>query len=69
MPIIRNERGRMMLSKMDEYITKMSMKELIDYERCLWVWMDKTKTSPSPHIVQQLNVIHREVEWRAQDPQ
>ena len=69
MPIIRNVRGRMMLSKMDEYVTRMSIKDLIDYERCLWVWMEKTKNNPSPHIVQQLNVIHREVEWRAQDTQ
>jgi hypothetical protein len=67
MPIVVYRKRRYHLSKMDEYITKMSMAELIDYERCLWTWMDKTKKNPSPHIVQQLNTIHREVEWRAQD--
>jgi hypothetical protein len=65
MPIMRNVRGRPVLSKMDEHITKMSMSELVDYERCLWVWMDKTTLTPSADIVRHLNMIHREVEWRA----
>lgn len=67
MLLIRNVRGRKVLSKMDEHVTKMTMSELIDYERCLWVWMEKTKLSPSDDIVRHLNMIHREVEWRAQE--
>ena len=47
----------------DRPLTKMTMRELIDYEKCLWRWM---ATSP-PNIVQVLNAIYREVEWRAQD--
>ena len=65
MPIMRQVKGKPMLSKMDEYITKMSMKELIDYEACLWNWMDKAGSPVD--VARQLNMIHREVEWRAQD--
>lgn len=61
MPIIYRNR----LINLDQHITKMSFKELVDYERALWGWMDKTKGAAS--IARQLNMIHREVEWRAQD--
>lgn len=44
-------------------VSRMTMKELIAYEKHLWEWM---KDSP-PDIVAILNTIHREVEWRAQD--
>lgn len=46
-------------------ITKLSMAELIKYDALLWRWMDKTGGAAS--IARQLNLIHREVEWRAQD--
>ena len=46
-------------------ISRMTMAELIGYERVLWRWMDKTKGAAN--IARQLNTIHREVEWRAQD--
>ena len=47
----------------DDPLTKMSLRELIEYENYLWGWM---ANSP-PNIVAVLNAIHREVEWRAQD--
>lgn len=53
------------ISNLDERIIHMPMKELIKYEQLLWEWMDKTKGAAS--IARQLNMIHREVEWRAQD--
>lgn len=61
MPILF--RGR--ISNLDEKITKMTLSELTKYERLLWRWMDKTKGASS--IARQLNMIHREVEWRAMD--
>lgn len=54
-------KGLLIKSPWDPPITKMSMRELIDYEEHLWKWM---QNSP-PHIVSVLNSIHREVEWRA----
>lgn len=42
----------------------MTMKNLIAYEAILWRWMEKTN---APNIVNQLNAIHREVEWRCQE--
>ena len=47
----------------DVIISKMTMRQLIDYEAYLWGWMGN---SP-PNVVTVLNAIHREVEWRAQD--
>lgn len=46
-------------------VTKMTLGELITYEAVLWRWMDKTKGAAN--IARQLNMIHREVEWRALD--
>jgi hypothetical protein len=66
MPIILQHNGRTRLSRLEERITKMSISELIDYESSLWVWMDKCKTR-GVDIINQLNAIHREVEWRAMD--
>ena len=48
---------------LDDPLTKMSLRQLVEFEAYLWTWM---KNSP-PSIVQILNAIHREVEWRAQD--
>jgi hypothetical protein len=46
-------------------ITKLRMNELIRLERLLWTWMDKT--GGAANIAKLLNIIHREVEWRAMD--
>jgi hypothetical protein len=62
MPIMYRRR----LLRLDEQrITKLSMGELIEYETVLWQWMDKT--GGAANIARQLNLIHREVEWRAMD--
>jgi hypothetical protein len=44
----------------------MTIEELAQYEAALWQWMDKLKFK-SEDVVNQLNAVHREVEWRAQD--
>jgi hypothetical protein len=65
MPIVRRFGQSFKLSTLNERITQMTLPQLIEYERELWVWMDKAK-SPA-NIAVRLNMIHREVEWRAQD--
>jgi hypothetical protein len=65
MPILRRSRRRFVLSRLDERITKLTLRELVEYDEYLWVWMDKAG-SPA-NIARLLNMIHREVEWRAQD--
>jgi hypothetical protein len=70
MPIMLQQHGRNHLTKLQEQrITKMTMAQLIVYEAVLWQWMDKLDRSKmrSESIVNQLNAIHREVEWRAMD--
>jgi hypothetical protein len=62
MPIIYCGRVERLL---DQKITKMSVRELIHYEAELWRWMDKTKGTGT--IALQLNAVHREIEWRAQE--
>lgn len=62
MPFIFHSR---LYKNIDGRVTRMSMPELIAYERLLWRWMDKT--GGAPDIARQLNMIHREVEWRSQD--
>jgi len=48
-----------------EYLTRMSMTEIIEYEKFLWECL---KTLPnSPKIAETMNAIYREVEYRAQD--
>jgi hypothetical protein len=44
-------------------ITKMTTRQLVEYEKYLWTWMGN---SP-PNVVTVLNSIYREIEWRAQD--
>ena len=57
-------KGKMVTPELGEtLLTKMSMRELIDYESYLWQWM----TSSPPRVVNVLNAIYREIEWRAQD--
>lgn len=58
-------KGRVIPSELggELQLSKMTMRQLIEYERFLWGWM---KGSP-PSIVVVLNAIYREVEWRAQD--
>jgi hypothetical protein len=46
-------------------VSRHSMPSLVVLERLLWRWMDKTKGAAN--IARVLNMIHREVEWRAQD--
>ena len=65
MPIVRPVNGRLQVSRLDEIITRMPMEELIEYEAELWSWMDKAESPVS--ISRILNMIHREVEWRATD--
>ena len=60
MPILY--RGRVMPLD-DAKITKMTFAELVHYEQVLWRWMDKT--NGAANIARQLNMVHREVEWRA----
>jgi len=56
--------GRMKALDLDQTpLTKMTLRELIEYENYLWRWM---KDSP-PNVVAVLNAIYREIEWRAQD--
>ena len=46
-------------------ITKMSMRKLTEYEALLWTWMGNGNCPVN--IARELNAIHREVEYRAQD--
>lgn len=66
MPFVwRNKSGRPRLNA-EMYLTRMSFPELEAYEAFLWECMEKLPNSP--HIVTTLNALHREVEYRAQDP-
>jgi hypothetical protein len=65
MPIILHSQGKApRVSHLKERITKMTMRELIEYEAALWCWVGKM---PMENIAGQLNAIYREVEWRSQD--
>jgi hypothetical protein len=66
MPVILRHNGRPRLSNLQERIAKMPMAELVTYDALLWSWMDRLKYK-SQDVVNQLNAIHREVEWRAMD--
>jgi hypothetical protein len=66
MPVILRTNGRPRLSNLQERISKMTMPELVAYESALWRWTDRLKYK-SEDFVNQLNAIHREVEWRAMD--
>jgi hypothetical protein len=66
MPIILRRNGRSRLSSLQERISKMTMAELIAYEAALWRWVDRLKYK-SEDFTNQLNAVHREVEWRATD--
>jgi hypothetical protein len=66
MPIILRRNGRSRLSSLQERISKMTIPELVAYEAALWHWVDRLKYK-SEDVVNQLNAIHREVEWRAAD--
>jgi hypothetical protein len=66
MPVILRHNGRPRLSNLQERIAKMTMAELVSYDALLWSWMDRLKYK-SEDVVNQLNAIHREVEWRAMD--
>lgn len=70
MPIIAfNSNGRPRLIKRMEQISSMTMPNLIALEHYLWACMDPKDGAPTPFVVDCLNAIHREVEWRAQDPE
>jgi hypothetical protein len=62
MPILYN---RDLLIFDELQITKLRMPQLIKLERLLWTWMDKT--GGAANIAKLLNIIHREVEWRAME--
>ena len=60
MPVVY--KGRLIYLDMDKTpLTKMSNKELIDYEKFLWRWMD------SPYVATVISAIHWELKWRAED--
>jgi hypothetical protein len=68
MPIIAHDaKGRPRVIKRKEQLSRMSMPDLIALEAFLWRCMDTKYAHPS--VVDTLNSIHREVEWRAQDPE
>ena len=68
MPIITyGTNGRPRVIKRLEQISKMSTQDLIAFEKFLWKCVDTR--IPQPAVVDFLNAIHREVEWRAQDTQ
>jgi hypothetical protein len=64
MPVILRHNGRPRLSSLRERISKMTTAELIEYDAALWRWVDRLKYK-SEDFTNQLNAIHREVEWRA----
>lgn len=67
MPIIAHDaKGRPRLIKRPEQISRMSMPDLIALEVFLWRCMESKHAHPG--VADTLNAIHREVEWRAQDP-
>lgn len=66
MPIIgRDAKRRLRLINRLDQVSKMSMPDLIAMEQFLWQCMNSR--APRPAVVDFLNAIHREVEWRAQD--
>ena len=66
MPFVwRNKTGTPKFST-ERRLTRMPLPELIAYEEFLWECMEKLPNSPN--LVTTLNAIHREVEYRAQDP-
>jgi hypothetical protein len=68
MPIIAYDaNGRPRVIKRAEQISRMTMPDLIALEAFLWNCMNTKFTHLA--VVDTLNTIHREVEWRAQDPE
>lgn len=67
MRLIVRRGGRARLSVLQERITRMPLADLIVYEATLWQWMDalNKRNMGSLRIVDQLNAIYREIEWRA----
>lgn len=65
MPIIVSDtRGRPQLVSTTR-LSKMSLRELVAYEKYLWSALHKLPNSPV--IITTMNAIYQEVEWRAQD--
>ena len=66
MPFVwRNKTGKPRFTSVYP-IAKMSLDELQAYEEFLWECTKKLPNSPT--IIDTLNAIYREVEYRAQDP-
>ena len=66
MPVVlRRSTRQLVLTKTGNDVTYMTMRELVEYEKYLWVCMENVK-GDTDVIARRLNVIHREVEWRAQ---
>lgn len=66
--MLMQRHGRTQLADVTKLgITRMSMTELIEYEKLLWNWMEKVTRSKihCDNIIAQLNAIYREIEWRA----
>jgi hypothetical protein len=67
MPVVlRRSTRQLVLTKTGNDVTYMTMRELVEYEKYLWVCMENVK-GDTDVIARRLNVIHREVEWRAQN--
>jgi hypothetical protein len=47
----------------DKPLTRMTKRELIDYENYLWKWMD------SRDVAVVISAIRKELRWRAEDSQ
>jgi hypothetical protein len=68
MPIIAHDaKGRPRVIKRLAQVSRMPTPDLIAMEGFLWKCLE-TKI-PQPGVVDFINAIHREVEWRAQDPE
>ena len=66
MPIITyGANGRPRVVRRLEQISKMTTQDLIAFEDFLWKCVDTRISQPA--VVDFINAIHREIEWRAQD--
>ena len=67
MPVVlRRSTRQLVLTKTGNDVTYMTMRELVEYEKYLWVCMENMK-GDTDVIARRLNVIHREVEWQCSE--
>ena len=66
MIVLMNVEGRRYIKELTAAnICKMTMPELVEFERRVWVLAEKTKFPL--RAIDVLNAIYREVEWRAME--